>query len=486
MIRRPATAGLLLLALAACSSPGDRLEKPRRSALWVPAGAEVGAAELAQLERAGIGELFVEAGRLSWEGGTPRLEEEDLFTLPRRTGVTLVVQGSWPAGDLDPEAAAPALAAALAAARPRAEARGLVPLGFHLDLAAGEALESYGATLAALQEHLEKPLYLSATLERAWLGRPGVEEVAEAVDFLVPFVYGQRPGHPEEEGAWDLERVEARLHRLGDLGRDYLAGVVTVGLLQHLGEDGRPKAETTRAHLGELVRHPGLELVHGFLLEGVDHQVYRFQARGAVRVGGWTLAKRESVRVSALASYHVEELQRHLGALGLEHHLGEIYYRLAAPEEGLSLTLANLLNALSPEAATAAPRVELARAGQEAVRVAVVNASSEPTDVALLGSNFVELRLTQGGSFGRVEPGGFARYELLRPRADGELERSFRGATVLRLYAPFLAPGQRLESGRVEVVGGGSVLAAGGEFMVPGGRTVEVVEGAEKRAETGG
>lgn len=468
------------LFLAACSPGRERLEKPPRSMLWVPAGLQVAFADLARLEEVGVAELFVEAARLSWEGGAPRLEPLELFELPRRTGVTLVVRGGWTAGEMELEPAVRSLAQALAALRPRAENRGLVPLGFHLDLEAGGDLEGYGALLAALQEHLDSPLYLSATVERAWIGRPGLEAVAGAVDFLVPFIYGQRPGEEEATEAWDLRRVEDNLRRLEELDRDYMVGVITLGRLVHLGPRDGQLDDTTRAALGSLVRHPGLELSHGFMLEGGDRQIYRFQPRGTVRVGEWTVAKGESVRVSTLSSHHLEELQRHLGSLELEHRLGNLYYRLPEPEEGLSLTFENLLNGLSPQVSTATPQARLVPEGRDRYRVVVENASPEPTDVALLGSNYVELRVEEG-SFGQVEPGDFVRWELLRPDRGGELVRTFRGATVLRLYLPYLGPLQRAESGLIQVAGGREDgITAGGEFMVPGGRTVEVVPAPEE------
>lgn len=480
---------LLTLAALACSPARQRLDKPHRSALWVGAGGAVTLAELGSLERVGVSELFVDAASLAWDGRTPRLEPRPLFSLPRRTGVTLVVRGVWPDGELDPAATATALAAEVASLLPQAEAQGLVPLGVHFDVAAGRTLASYGAVLSALQGELERDLFLSASMAREWIGVPGSAEVAGAVDFLVAFLYGQRPGESDHNASWDLQKVEANLDRLEELGRDYMLGVVTLGRAVHLGSGGEPLAETTRLSLGELARRPELELTYGFTLEGIDRLVYRFRVDEPVRAGEWSLPPGHSVRVTRLASAHVEELQRRLGVLRLDHLLGIAYYRLPAAGERLSLSLANLRAALAPEVAVAAPQIalQLLEEGRRRrrYRVVVANTNDEPTDIVLLGNNYAEVRV-EGGSFGRVEPGGFHRWELLRPDRRGEMVRAFRNAPVLRLYLPFLDGSEEVASGPVEIVAAGDdepVVSVGGSFVVPGGVTVEAVPAPEESEE---
>ncbi|HEX2163963.1 MAG TPA: hypothetical protein VHM02_08440, partial [Thermoanaerobaculia bacterium] len=95
------------------------------------------------------------------------------------------------------------------------------------------------------------------------------------------------------------------------------------------------------------------------------------------------------------------------------------------------------------------------------------------TEVAGVEHNYVDVRLA-GGSFGAVDPGGFARYEL---RADGRRAAdmaSLRRADVLRLYVPFLEAGDEVASGLVRHSG---TATASGRFLLPDGRVVEVAEG---------
>ncbi len=456
------------LCASSCSGRHGRQEKPARSVLWVTRGGTLEFADLAGLEQRGVGELLVEAGRLSWQGATPRIEPVATLTMPRRTGVTLVVTGTWPQDELDAAEAAESLAAELEKVAGPGRQANLEALGFHFDVGARRSLASYGATLEALRAKLDPPAFVSATVERSWLAEPGLPELARSVDFVVPFLYGQRPGEPEDAAAWDLRRVEANLRRMEELGGKYLMGVVTLARAVEIGGRG---AETTRFSLPALVRNPALELAMGFSLEGIDRSLYQFKAREATSIGPLQLKRGAGLRVMGLASHHLEELQRHLGALDLERMLGTAYYRLAAPEEEMSLSLANLDRALAPEPAEAEPRLRLLAAGNRRYTVEVENASDERSDVMLLAGNYVELRVT-GGTFGRAEPGDFHRWELLEER-DGELVRSFRRATVLRFYAPILDGGETLRSGVIEVSGG--TVSGSGAFVVPGGRTVAVV-----------
>lgn len=459
---------VVLLGVGACGGSRGRLEKPSRSVLWLTRGGALDFADFSALERLGVGELFVEAGRLSWQGTSPAIEPVPTLSLPRRTGVTLVVTGGWPQEELAAAETATRLAAELARVVAPAREANLEALGFHFDVGARRSLAGYGAVLKALRRKLEPPAFVSATVERTWLAEPELPTLAKSVDFLVPFLYGQRPGEPEDAAAWDLRRVDENLRQVDELGTSYLVGVVTLARAVQLGGRG---GETTRFRLAELVRNPRLELAMGFSLEGLDRSVYQFKAREAVSVGGLDLERGQSLRVAGLSSHHVEEFEHHRAALDLRRVLGAAYYRLAAPEEGMSLSLANLERALAPAPALAEPRLRLAAAGNRSYTVEVVNASDERSDVMLLAGNYVELRVA-GGTFGRAEPGDFRRWELLEER-DGELVRSFRRATVLRLYAPILDGGETLRSGVIEVSGG--TVTASGSFVVPGGKTVAAV-----------
>lgn len=478
--RRLVAGGVLAAALlAACPGSWGRPDKAQRSALWVGPGApELSVVDLQRLDRAGIGEVFAEAAELKWSGSAPQIVSLPLPALPRRTAATLAVRGRWPTGELDTKAVAAELGRAVRRLEQESEEKGIVALGVHFDVDATGALASYGAVLAALRGGFDRTHFLSASFDRRWLADPAAQAVADGVDFLVAFLYGQRPGAPDDAAAWDLQAVEANFEPLEKLGRKYLLGVVTVGAATQLDASGAPVSYTTGLSLAPLVRDPLLELEHGFTLKAIDRQVYTFKAHGAVHLGDWRLRPGAGVRVVRLSSNHLEEFRRLVGAHDLPHHLGELFYRLPRADERLSLSLANLLAALGKEPAT--PRLDvqvtLARRTPRSLvlHVKLLNDSDETTEVAQLDSNFVEIDAS-GATVGRVDPGQFYRFEMLAKRPDGELVRSFRDAGTLRLYEPVLEAHEAVESGDAELLlrGRDADLTVYATFLLPDGRDVE-------------
>jgi hypothetical protein len=474
----------LAAGLVACSGGGDTPRKAAGSGLWIAAeepGEPLSAAALARLGEAGVRELFLAAGRLESTGAAPKVSALPLSAAPGRTPATLVISGNWSGGDGEPSSQAAALAASLTTLATRAREAGWVPLGFHFDPGFGaerdsESLERWGELLAALRDKVDRTLFLSAGLHRGELAADGARKVARAVDFLVANLYGQRPGEAKEAAAWDLSQVEAALRQLDKLGRDYLVEVVTVGQARHDSVAGGAAAAeaTTRGSLGELVRSPLLELSHGFTLETIDGRTYRFEVQRPGRVLGWTVARGDTVSVLQLDSHNLEEYRRRAETLDLKHRLGDVFHRLPVAGEGFALTVDNLVGALAPGPARATLALTLEpldRSGRR-YRVVIENPSAEPTDVATLSSNFVEI-VAPGGVIGKVDPGEFYRWEMFRETPDGERLRTFRRAGVLRLYGRYLGPGERKQSGVIEL-SADQPPTAYAEFLLPDGSSLRV------------
>jgi hypothetical protein len=183
-------------------------------------------------------------------------------------------------------------------------------------------------------------------------------------------------------------------------------------------------------------------------------------------------------------------LRERLAALGLENHRGELYYRLVGEGERLSLPLQDVLavfadgdppldvgivaRQVKTPGRTAARRGE--RAGrEEIVTVSIENRSREPTALALVDTNYVELVITNG-TFGSVELGSFVRMELSQFGRRAQSMRAIREANVLRLHYPLLEPGALVESGGISLLheSADSELLAGARFLFPDGRELEV------------
>ena len=468
----------LAFLAAGCRGGGER-SRAAESAVWVDAAAvplEVG--DLARLEASGIGELFVEAATLDWQGGQPQVAPLPLPHEPRRVRATLVVRGAWPMGAADAKAGAHALATVLGGVVRQAEDVGLGVAGWHLDLQGVPGTD--GAALAgALRDELDPSLLLSATLPRDAFAADGIEELTAATDFVVSFLYGIREGDPDDPAAWDFQQVQAAAKKLAALEEPFLVGVVVRGAVTLL-RGGAEAGEIAGASLAELAWNRRLRLRHGFSLEGVDRQVYAFSAAYPTRVAETSLVAGDNVRVVGTSTAHLQELRRQIAGWKLDHCLGELYYRLPHPGEALTLGAASLARIGAEEVALPVPRVVVEKLSESPGRLTIWltlhNDSTEPSDLGQVDSNFVEL-WAQGGVFADVKEGQFYRYDVYVPAANGQVVRSLRNPTVLRLFAPLLAAGASLTSGPIElrtVEGGLSDLQIRATFLAPYGGSAEM------------
>jgi len=494
----PAAAAAVVLAAAlaaACAGRGGRPAPSPGSALWVSAedAAGLSAADVGALEAGGIGRLVLAAGTLA-AGPGAGIETVDLRAEPGaprpavRLPVLLAVSGTW-GGAAEPAEEGARLAGELAALRRRAEAAGWRPIGFLLDLAVPPdepALDGYAELLAAAGEAVGDGALLAATVDPAALGVPGFEAIAAGADLLVAFLYGPRPdGGPAAggEAAWRLDAVAEAARRLDALGTPFWVGVGTVGELTLLASDGSVTDRTTRADLGPLLAAPELAAPRAAVLEGLDRQRYAFAVREPLTVAGRAVPAGGAVAVQRLTAHHLARLPARLAELGLSHHLGQLWMRPPRAGEGLAVPVATLADAAAGR--PVGPRLELALeersagGGRRVVRVRLANVGGEATEIAALDANLVELT-SPSGTFGRVDPGGFRRYELTREGRRVADARAASRADGLRLYVPRLAPGETVVSGDVEVRGGRGAprIAAKASFLAPGGTVVEAVTGA--------
>ncbi len=475
------TAACLLLALGAlCGCFGDRRD-PKSPGLSIWLGGDSTAPDLAGLERLaaqGVTEYFVEAARVTWSGSSSRLESLAVPRMARREKVTLVIVGEAPSDTVDVAAAAATLAAGIDGLRVEAERAGQLPVGVHFDLATGRSLGAYATLLDGVREKLEERLYLSASLDRAALASPEAIALTAPLDFLVAFLYGQRPGELEDPTAWDLQEVERHLPALAALDRKWLLGVTTIGSATLRDRGGRPRGSTSELDLGTLVRNGALELKRGFSLEGVDRQVYEFRAKSATRLASWDLGPGESVRVVRAATSNIEELLRRSGAWASEDFLGQLFWRLPATNERLSLTAANLAEAAAADPARPALDLVVERLAADRktwqLRATLTSGNDEGTDLAFIDANFIELEVT-GGHFAEVETGDFSRFDLYF-QGDRATMRALREPDKVRLSAPFVEGRQRLSSGPIllRLTEREAVVTSGGTFMLTDGEMVEL------------
>ncbi len=453
------------------------MDKPKTTAVWVdPAVAGPTAEELGPLTA--HGELFVEFGRLEWSSGTPRVVEGERADLPPRTPVTLVVFGDWPRdfGALDE--AGLALGEELQSVTLQGESRGWRIVGVHLEAFDVRDLEGFGKVLAASQEKLSPELFLSVSVPRYWLDQEALQGVADAVDFLVPELYGQRPGVEIWDPAWTLTRTVADARRVDALGRDFLVGVSSVGVAI-LDSKAGVSGVRTRGSLRELALSPALELVPGFSLSGIDGRRYSFRAQGAVRFGGEPLGIGEKLEVIGLGISNLQDFRAALVGAGLARYRGEVFYRLPAAEERFLLSRPQIVGVVQGDAPPASVAVAVVpgprRGGRQQLTVSLQNTGQQATEIASIDHNYVELTAIDG-YFSDADRGEFQRYQLLRRGGDGQAQATLRRANVLRLFRPILDLGDRVTSGTIQLTPTGSDprLRLTAAFLLPDGEVLRM------------
>jgi len=469
---------LVALLAAGCDGRFNARPRPAASALWLSAGAPAPeAGTLARLQALGVSELFVEVGHLEPDREQP-LVHLPIPELPAATAITLVVTGTWDGSGVR-DRLVPMLASDVRQLRFEAEARGLVPVGVHLDLTGIRDLGTYAAFLGELRKLGDRSLFLSSSLPRSWMSRPGIEKVVEATDAVVAFLYGQRPTEREDPAAWDFAHLERDLERLEQMGGRYFLGLTTLGVAYRQGgRNSASRQSTSEAMLRDFLWDPRFTLKPGFSLEGINRMVYSVESERPFEVAGWQLAAGETVRLVRPATAHLEELVRLSGAWQLPHLLGTVYYRVPRPRERLSLTPDNIIAALEPTPAT--PVLTLETQIQRATgrgylfRFAVVNRSAEMTELSVLDNNILQIE-TDRGTIGRVQTGDFERFGFFDRQADGSLAPTFRQSRIIQLHLPILEGAQTAHSGDIEILARGEpTLRLEAWFILPDGRTLRL------------
>jgi hypothetical protein len=467
-----------LLGGVSCWGGWGRPERSHGDGAWVANGDALVGLDLTALRAGGLKNLFVEAGTLEWNGVAPHVAIVPVpAALAGQARVTLVVHGAWTADLGDSKSAGAALAREIERLALDAQARGLQPEGVHLDLDADGNLTSYAQGLRAARGDVPKNLLLSASLSRTALGEEAAPKVARAVDYIVAFVYGQRPREADATAAWDFQEVKKTLARVEALKAPYLAGVISLGAARHESASGQVLETTTALDLGQVARNPRLKPSGGFTLEGLDRSVYAFEALEAAEVGPWQVRRGERVHVVGTGPSYLQALHKAIAEVATPRYRGELFYRLPGSDEHLTPSAEELVDALAqapptPELALSVEPIE-SNSQHWLFRVVLENKRAEASDLAMLDNNFVELSAA-GGFLGNIDAGSFHRFDLMRHGSDAVDIAAIRAPERARLYLPVLAGRSRTTSGPIELRlrERNAQVTITASFLLPDGRTI--------------
>ncbi|HUP22126.1 MAG TPA: hypothetical protein VNB06_04210 [Thermoanaerobaculia bacterium] len=420
------------------------------------------------LAQEGVAQFWVEWGRLEPAEGKPRLVRRDGSAVPRGTNVVLVTRGAW--SDLRGlrEEAVDALAGQVIAAAADAEAAGALVSAVAMVLEADELRAEDANILSRLRSSVGGRRALGIGLDPRWLvdvASAPLLSVAESADFFTSHLYG---GAASEIAQWDLDSLRAALNGLEALGRPYVVGVSIVGSLEPPAHHGERAASLPL----EVLYSRKLVVEPAFSFEGYVRQLLEVQFLARTDLGaGVSALPGERWRLSRPTAGHLDQVLRVLRESAGARYQGMVLRHLRSPDDALGIPAAEVLRVLRGEGTSLELDVslEVGRRGEAAVGVVTVGNPGAATAAATMDHNVVELSL-EGGTFLRVEPGGFHRFQLY----DRSGRRAgLRQASRLRLYFRFLERGESLASASVQWEPANSSVTAMARYLTPTGDVIE-------------
>ena len=438
----------LALLAASCQVTGDLGSPDLGPAIALDAESPTPSAEeLALLQRQGVAQFWIEWGSIEPDADRLRVLRAPTESAPRGAGVVLVLRGEWTTLRTASEDALDGLSRQLVSTAAEAEAAGSLVRGVLLALESSQVAQEDDTIVARLRAGLDGRRSLGVDLARAWLmggDAEALRAVASEADFLSSQLYG---GSAAETALWDLEALRAAVGVLENLGRPYLVGVSIVGSLKANAGGG----EAARSLPREVLYARRMVVEPGFAFEGYVRQLLEIQFLARTDLGGVTARPGESWTLSRPTAGHLDQVLRALRETAGPAYRGPVLGALRSSDEALAISLDEVLGALAGSPASLPLDLSFSVERREGGMAGVVGLANPgaTTAAAAVDHNLVEVNI-EGGSFGRIEPGRFARYELLD--AFGQ-RASLRQARRLRLYFRFLERGEQIESGAIEWIG---------------------------------
>ncbi|RYG24363.1 DUF3142 domain-containing protein [bacterium] len=289
----------------------------------------------------GIRDLYVRAGTLTFNGSHAKtMLPQRWETVP--DGFRVVLTLNFDPGLVSHLETIPVASLAddvaqnLQDARIRARANGIDPKGFQLDVdCPTRLLPRYATLLRRVRAKLDVPLSITAL--PTWLSSSQFEDLADAVDEVVPQFYEGQTGRTLETVApvADPIGLAKGLRQLAYLDHRFKVGLATYGHALIYGPDGRLSSIYHGLSPEDALRHPSLRfreekpLASGERLTTVQAIAADVNGRGKGATIAYVLPTAESLR----RQLDVFERQRP-GNCG-----GAILYRFPEKDEAMALPL---------------------------------------------------------------------------------------------------------------------------------------------------
>lgn len=435
------------------------------------------AAEKSTLREIGVRTLYVRGGTFTTDGKRANLAFGQRWETGLRD-LDVVLTLNFDGGlvshleEIPVETLATDVGKGIEKAMNAAAAVGIRPVGVQLDIdCPTRVLPRYAALLRAIRPHVKGSFSITAL--PTWISSSKIDEVAEAVDFIVPQFYEGRTGQTltDLQPVSDSGAVRKGLERLGKKGRPFYAGLAAYGHAMLFAPDGKLTAMYRGLGPEDAMRHPSLRFEGAGPLgdSGEERLVMRAvrpdaNGRGLDFRIAYTLPTADMVRRQVKAFQEARPANAR----------GFILYRFPEPFEAMALPLVSVRQALKENGLSDEPTLKV-DLESKAVPWALIGTGEKgrvPRDLVVKaevtgpvgsaaepGAVTVVVELDRAGIEG-VAPGDFDEVRLGRIEPDGSArDASPARANAVKLLRHHVLPGQRLRSGAIEIGTDGATRA---------------------------
>lgn len=452
----------------------------------------VTAAETGVLKEIGVRTLYVRGGTFTTDGKRAKLAFDQTWETPVDMDVVLTL--NFDGGlvshleEIPVEALAADVAQGITKATEAMEKVGIRPVGVQLDIdCPTRVLPHYARLLRTIRPHVKGSFSITAL--PTWITSNDLDEVAEAVDFIVPQFYEGRTGRTlsDLQPVSDAEAVKRGLERLGRKGRPFYAGLAAYGHAMLFTPEGKLTAMYRGLSPEDAMRHPALRFeADGPLGESGEERLVMRAIRPDANGRGkdfriaWTLPTADMVR-RQIAAF---QASRPANAKGF------ILYRFPETFEAMALPLTSVRAAVKGDGLDA-PTLKVAL-DSKAVPWALIGtgakgrvprdltvraeATGEVGSAATPGAVTVVVELDRSGIEG-VTAGDFDVVRLGFVERDGSVrDASPARANAVMFQRHHVLPGEKLRSGAIEIGSEGATRARMRWSVKPAGKAEAVRE----------
>jgi hypothetical protein len=442
-------------------------------------------AEKGLLKEIGVRTLYVRGGTFTTDGKRAILGFPQRWETP--AGMDVVLTLNFDGGlvshleEIPVETLAADVGKGIARATAAAGKVGVRPIGVQLDIdCPTRVLPRYAALLRAVRPHVKGSFSITAL--PTWIASSNLDEVAEAVDFVVPQFYEGRTGRTlgDLQPVSDAGAVKRGLERLGRKGRPFYAGLAAYGHAMLFTPEGKLTAMYRGLGPEDAMRHPSLSFeADGPIGDSGEERLVMRAVRPDANGRGrdfriaYTLPTADMVRRQVAAFNEARPANAR----------GFILYRFPEPLEAMALPLTSVRAALKNTEDEPGLKVTL---DSKAVPWALIGTEAKgrvPRDLTVraeatgdVGSAASPGAVTVVVEFDRpgiegVVPGDFDQVRLGRVEADGSVrESSPARANAVMLLRHHILPGEKLRSGAIEIGSDGATKARMRWSVKPAGK----------------